>query len=272
MIDSPNYLINGRSDNHLSPMDRGLSYGDGVFRTFIVSSGVPRNWELQYKKLFEDCSSLGIICPFDDLLLQDISHLFENEVEAIAKIIVTRGQSQRGYALPTVANPNRVLIKYPMPRYPINNFKDGVSLHICDLKLGHQAKLAGIKHLNRLENVLARMEWNNEDYADGLLMDTKGYVIECTMSNIFARYGETLMTPDLSDCGVAGITRQRILDLAKSLGYNPVVRPITLMELMEADEVIICNSLFGVWQVRSIDIRKWSNLLLAPTLRVALGY
>jgi 4-amino-4-deoxychorismate lyase len=130
--------------------------------------------------------------------------------------------------------------------------------------------LAGIKHLNRLENVIARAEWQDNTIADGVLMDTTGHVIECTASNIFARFGNELHTPDLTACGVAGVTRQLILELSEKLSLQAKISHISLDRLKQADEVIICNSLFGAWQVRDLDQQHWPKLDLARQLRALL--
>lgn len=267
---STHYLINGESDLALSPLDRGLAYGDGVFRTLRMSQGIPVDWALHYDKLRHDCGALGIICPSQELLLADIERLFTPDEEAVVKIIVTRGAGPRGYAIPQTAAPTRIVLRESFPNYPHAYFEQGVSLHLCELRLAHQPQLAGIKHLNRLENVLARTEWSDNSAADGVLLDTNGAVIECTMSNLFARFGRSLVTPALDKCGVAGITRQRILDNATNLGYVPEVRELSLEELMQADEIVICNSLYGAWQVRSFNGRDWPLQGLAAEIRIML--
>jgi 4-amino-4-deoxychorismate lyase len=267
---STHYLINGESDLGLSPQDRGLAYGDGVFRTLRVSQAIPVDWALHYEKLTQDCSALSINCPSQELLLTDIERLFTPDEEAVAKIIVTRGAGPRGYAIPAATTPTRIVLRESFPLYPHHYFDEGVTLHLCRLRLSHQPRLAGIKHLNRLENVLARLEWADPKIADGLLLDEQGLVIECTMSNLFARFGETLVTPPLDKCGVAGITRQRILDNASNLGCTAVARELSLDALMEADEIITCNSLYGAWQVRSFNNRQWPKQGLALQIRTLL--
>lgn len=267
----PNYLINGNNEP-LSPLDRGFAYGDGVFRTLPIHHGKPDCWALHYSKLVNDCKVLSITCPEESLLLSDIERLFGAfgrlvEPHAVAKIIVTRGVGERGYALPKHAMPNRMVIKSNFPNYHAENNADGVKLHLCETHLGLQPKLAGIKHLNRLENVLARMEWQDKSVIDGLMLDINGYVIECTSSNVFARFNNKLVTPDLSECGVTGVTRQRIIDAAPSLGLVPTVQKVSLTELLQADEVIICNSLFGAWQVAELDNKVW--LTNSPTQHLA---
>lgn len=271
MTASPQYLINGRTDGQISPLDRGFAYGDGIFRTMHYTQGRVQSWELHYRKLLEDCNRLDIVCPTAEVLLSDIERLLADDAsDAAVKIIVTRGEGSRGYAVPALAQPNRVVIRAALPEYPATHLTHGVSLHLCELRLAHQPRLAGIKHLNRLDNVLARMEWNTAEFADGVLLDTDGYVIECTMSNLFIRSGQRLLTPDLTRCGVAGITRQRILTLAPQLGMQSEAVPISLAEVMAADELIICNSLFGAWQVSKFNQRQWQSQPLAAQLRQLL--
>jgi len=264
------YLINGRREVCLTPFDRGLSYGDGVFRTFPVRGRKPDCWDLHFRRLNEDCNALGIVCPPASVLLADISALCDISESVIVKIIVTRGEGARGYAVPQLSQPNRIVTKSELPNYPEQHFSEGIRLQVCDLRLAQQPRLAGIKHLNRLENVLARMEWVDAQISDGVLLDDEGHVIECTMSNLFIRVGESLITPDLTRCGVAGVTRQRIIDIAPSLGYNFHILEIDINMLLSADEVIICNSLFGAWQVRQIDETYWPAGILASRLRSRL--
>jgi len=275
MASPQTYLINGDFNQTISPLDRGFTYGDGVFRTMLIRHGVPESWPLHYQKLVADCAAIGIVCPSAELLMSDLQQLFpltplpETEV---AKIIISRGEGARGYAPPAITLPTRVVIKSSARVYAAESYSMGVNLHLCDTRLAYQAKLAGIKHLNRLENVIARMEWRDEHVFDGVLMDLSGNVIECTMSNIFARYDNTLITPDLSHCGVAGITRQRIMGLAKTLDFNFSVETLPLARLLQADEVIICNSLYGAFQVHSLNNIKWPQLKLAAIVRKALAY
>jgi 4-amino-4-deoxychorismate lyase len=116
------------------------------------------------------------------------------------------------------------------------------------------------------------MEWRDESLFDGVLQDQDGNVIECTMSNLFARFGTKLITPDLSSCGVAGITRQRIMALAHTLDLDMAVAKFSLERLLQADEVMICNSLYGAFQVRSLSQKVWPQLNLAENVRAALAY
>lgn len=264
-------LVNGSFNATISPLDRGFAYGDGVFRTIKVINGLPQHWPMHYQTLFADCSAIGIVCPSADDFIADFKKIFDaDEFSAVVKIMVTRGEGERGYNPPAITTPMRVMIKSSMPDYPEANFSEGVALHLCDTRIAHQPQLAGIKHLNRLDNVLARMEWNNPSIAEGLMLDSADNVIECTAANIFARYGDTLITPELDQCGVAGITRKQILSHAKRLQLKTSIERMNLTKLNAADEVIICNSLYGAWQVRELAGHQWPKQALAATLRQAL--
>ena len=255
MAHTHSYLINGSFNQAISPFDRGFAYGDGVFRTLLMRNGVPESWPQHYQKLVADCAVINIVCPSAELLMSDMQQLFLLEEVAVAKIIITRGEGNRGYTPPPITAPMRVVTKSPMPDYPETRFADGVNLTVCKTRLAAQPLLAGIKHLNRLENVLARMEWHNPDIADGIFLDTNDNVIECTAANIFARFGDTLITPSLTLCGVAGITRQRIIELAHTLSFKISVETFNLEKLLMADEVIICSSLYRAFQVKTVQIK-----------------
>ncbi len=263
-------LVNGSFNDFISLSDRGLAYGDGVFRTLKVTHGTPEHWPLHYQMLVSNCSVIGLVCPSAELFMSDFEQLFSSDEISVAKIIVSRGHGDRGYVLPAVIEPTRIMIKSNFPHYPQENFDEGVQLHLCETRLALQPRLAGIKHLNRLENVLARMEWNDSAINEGLMMDTTNNVIECTSSNIFARYNDVLLTPSIDECGIAGISRQRILSYATSLDLKVRIEKMSLKQLLKADEVIICNSLYGAWQVRKLTDKQWEKQALASNLRELL--
>jgi 4-amino-4-deoxychorismate lyase len=264
------YIINGGLDQGISPFDRGLSYGDGIFRTFKVINGLPVDWPLHYQRLVSDCGAIGIVCPSAEVLISDIQSLFLPNDSAVVKIIITRGEGERGYAAPPVTMPTRILIKSELPTYTASYYKTGVQLFVCKTILSYQAALVGVKHLNRLENVLARAEWNDPTYFDGVMLDIAGNVIECTSANIFARYGKELHTPLIDRCGIAGVTRQRIINLAHQPMLKPIIKNITLAELLDADEVFICNSIYGAIQVRAVAQKQWDMGDMATKIREIL--
>lgn len=275
-MENKSYLINGEFQESISPLDRGFAYGDGVFRTMRVKGGMPIIWHSHYQKLVSDCASIGIVCPSAALIMDDIQKLFIDDVldnkVSVAKIIITRGVGERGYLTPPITTPLRVVLKTKMPTYISQNVKNGVALTICETRLARQKQLAGVKHLNRLENILARMEWRDESIFDGLLMDDLGHVVEGTACNIFARFGQELHTPILDECGVAGVARSQILALSKPLNLFVKELKFDLVHLMNADEIIISNSLYGAFQVVKIADKVWKKQPLARTLRELMKY
>lgn len=266
-------LINGLPEDKIAATDRGLAYGDGVFRTLAARGGKPLCWRRHYAKLRGDCERLGIPAPDEGILLDEVASVAQEMAECAVKIIVTRGQSERGYALPAQAQPTRIVSSSPLPTYPDKNATEGIKARICELRLADQPRLAGIKHLNRLENVLARAEWSDSSIAEGLLLDQRGNLIEGVMSNLFILRQGILLTPDLNRCGVAGATRERILAWAELAGIPAKIQEIALEALWDAEEVMLCNSLIGVWQVREIETsgKTWGRGKLTPLIREYLA-
>jgi 4-amino-4-deoxychorismate lyase len=223
---------------------------------------------MQYRKLNHDCSALNIPCPEYDLLNRELESLSASHPDAVFKIIVTRGQSARGYAPDASSSPTHVWDAMPLPSVPEEWINDGVKLCVCSLRLARQPRLAGIKHLNRLENVLAAAELGSA--AEGIMLDTEGLVIEGVRSNLFTVKGGMLITPDLSRCGVAGVMRDRVLDAAHELGIKAEVRDVHLEEILEADELFLTNSVFGLLFASSLNDRNWTDFPVAARMRRAL--
>lgn len=260
-------LVNGQEWGCVSALDRGLAYGDGVFRTLRLRAGTVLQWPRQYAKLAGDCVRIGIEPPAGTLLQREIAELARGEQDAVIKLIVTRGESARGYAPVAEAVPTRVVLRSPLPEHPPSYRIDGVRARVCDLRLAWQPQLAGIKHLNRLENVLARSEWRDPAIAEGLLFDQRDHLTGGTMSNVFLLRQQELLTPEIEGSGVAGVTRARLLALAQRAGYTARSARLTLQDVLDADEVMLCNSLIGIWQVRELAHRRWSAGTATPRLR-----
>ena len=256
-------LVNGEAAAGNDVLDRGLHYGDGVFRTLKVAGGKVRWWDEQFRKLAEDCAALAIPCPDKAVLEAEVLRLAGEPDVGVIKIIITRGVGQRGYAIPADAAPRRIVMGFP----GTSQENRDVRVRWCELRLSSQPRLAGIKHLNRLENVLARSEWNAPDIAEGLLLDESGHVICGTMSNLFIAEQESLVTPALTHCGVAGVARSRIIQSAERHGQPVRFEPISRERLLAADGAFLCNSLIGVWRVAGLENRQWPDNGRAETLR-----
>jgi len=261
------FLVNGVSSDAIAVTDRGLAYGDGVFRTFAVRGSEPQHWRRHYDRLHRDCAVLGMVCPDETTLRSDLAQLSRDNPDFAAKIIITRGPGARGYAPPVPAQPTRIVSASALPHYPQDFATRGIRLHLCAIRLGYQPALAGVKHLNRLENVLARREWHDAEIAEGLLCDMEGHAICGTMTNLFMVERGTLFTPEVTRCGVAGVTRDRVIAAAAEHGLACHIDNIAYERLLQAEEIWLTNSLVGLWPVRELGGKSWAPGPLAARVR-----
>lgn len=252
-------VINGVPATAVDARDRGLAYGDGVFRTVALRDGKLEAWSQQWARLAEDCQALSLECPGPDMWLDAIRLAAGGLRDAALKLMVTRGCGLRGYLYPLPQQCTWLVLAGPLPVYDAALSQQGITARWCNLRLSTQPLLAGIKHLNRLENVLARNEWQDPQIREGLLLDQQGRLIEGTMSNLLLLTGQLLLTPALAHCGVAGVTRERILQSAVRLGWQVEIADVSVEQLLAADEVGICNSLIGLWPVRELPQRQWQQ-------------
>lgn len=249
-------LINGEPGDSVSVLDRGFQYGDGLFETLTVVNGTPLLWDRHMQRLIHGAKRLGIEAPAETLLRDEAERVCRGSSRAVLKLIITRGTSGRGYAPAPESTPTRAVCLSPWPDYPSRYRSHGVAVRFCRTIIARNGTFAGLKHLNRLEQVRARMELD-EDHAEGLMQDEFGHVIEGTMTNIFVVRGNELLTADLSHSGVEGVMRGLVLERAAAL--TPACRVTTLKRetVLNADEVFLTNSLIGLWPVRRLDSREY---------------
>ncbi|HET9653302.1 MAG TPA: aminodeoxychorismate lyase [Usitatibacter sp.] len=263
-------LVDGKPADCVAVADRGLAFGDGVFRTILVRGGRPLNWLWHRMRLAADGATLGLPLPDEALLLREIGQVAPGD--AVVKVTVTRGASLRGYAIPAQAHPTRIVAAFPPPAYPPSHAQEGVAVRRCALVLSAQPRLAGAKTLNRLENVLARSEWQDGAIAEGLLADEQGRVIEGTMSNLFLVREGRLATPRLDRCGVVGAQRERIRELAGAAGIACEECELRWQDVLSADEAFLTNSLIGIWPVARFEDRTWAPGPLTRRLQALLAH
>jgi 4-amino-4-deoxychorismate lyase len=262
------WLVNGQPTG-VDPADRGLAYGDGLFETMGAVDGHIRWLDLHFDRLEDGCRRLSIPAPPRAALGQEIAAHCPPQGRAIVKLIVTRGTGPRGYAPPEITRPTRVLAISAWPEYDAANYRQGISVRVCRLRLGENPVLAGIKHLSRLEQVLAELELKGHGAAQGLLLDTSERVVGGTNSNLFAVFGTEIATPALTRCGVKGVMRRAVLEAAPALGMRIAERDLTLEQVLGADELFVTNSLFGVWPIATVDSRR---LPVGPVTRRIMGH
>lgn len=246
------WLVNGEPAG-VDPADRGLAYGDGLFETMAARDGSVTRIDWHFERLEEGSRRLEIPCPQRALLEHEIVAAIPRTGRAVVKLILTRGSGTRGYRPSGNAKPTRVLAVSPWPDRPSHYYETGIRLATCRLRLGENPALAGMKHLARLEHVLAEIELRDRDADQGLLLDTSGRVVSGTSSNVFAVHAGKLTTPLLTRAGVAGIMRRAVMGAARELGLDAEERDLLPTELRAADEIFVTNSLIGIWPVAVLD-------------------
>jgi 4-amino-4-deoxychorismate lyase len=259
-------LVDGHAETGLPLDDRGLAYGDGLFETIRFVAGRAPLWTGHMTRLARGCRRLRIEVPSKDQLLAEAQQIAGSERDAVIKIIVTRS-SGRGYAGDKDATARCMIMARSLPGIDANAYRHGVRLRWCALRLSMQPALAGLKHLNRLEQVLARGEWRDPRIYDGLLCDQEGEVVSATSANLFIVRRGVLLTPKLDRCGVAGVARATILRRA---AYFCRVREARLRvdDVDSADEIFLSNAVRGIVPVRALARRRFR---LGPVTR-RLGY
>jgi len=250
-------LVNGVESSAISVDDRGLQYGDGLFETMSAQDGRVRNFERHMERLAEGGRRLGIPVPDPRLVADECERALAGLGAGSVKLTVTRGPGPRSYRPPAEPAVTRIVVSSaPKPR---NDPDDGIVVRLCETPLGLNPRLAGIKHLNRLEQVMACAEWDDPAIAEGLMSAVDGRIVCATAANVFLVKEGRLLTPAIRDCGVAGVMRGLVLEAARELGIVAEVADLRLDDLGAADEVFLTNAITGVRPVGEVlDVRRYA--------------
>lgn len=252
-------LINGCATTQLAAADRGLQFGDGCFTTARVVNGEVVWLEAHLQRLQQACLRLRIAFSERQTLAAEMQQLAQGQAQAVLKVIITRGAGGRGYSPAGCSALTRLLSLSPYPAHYPALREQGARLSLVSTPLGINPALAGIKHLNRLEQVLIRSELDERGGDEALVLDSDGWLVECCAANLFWRKGNQLFTPDLSRCGVDGLARQQLLRDAAELGLMIAQVRETPATLQDADEVLITNALMPLLPVRQIGQQHYSS-------------
>jgi 4-amino-4-deoxychorismate lyase len=268
-------LVDGRPARGLSPLDRGLHFGDGLFETIACRRGRARFLALHLDRLMQGCERLAIEPAPVAAIRGEIEQLALRTDAAIIKLIVTRGQAlARGYAPAGGEGATRIALRYPWPHEESGSWQAGVRAGIASLRLGENAALAGMKHLNRLEQVLAQSERDSRQVRELLLFGSSGRLVSGTMSNVFIVRQGKLETPRIDLCGVAGVMRRVVLREARRAGIAVEECDIAAPDLAQAQEIFLTNARIGIWPVNALEkqdlpvgpITQRLQSLIAPML------
>ena len=264
-------FLNGEQTETITIADRGLQYGDGVWETLAIRNGRVMQLPAHLARLKKGINALSINGYRESVLLEDIEQVLASaepsELTSILKIIITRGVGGRGYNPQGCNQPNRIVSLHPWPKFIHDYATEGVHITLCNNRLSHNPLLAGFKHLNRLEQVLARAEFSDE-YQEGLVMDFQDNVIEGTMSNLFVIHSDThISTPDLTLCGIRGIARSCILDELRDMGVEIDITNVSVDDILQARGLFLTNSILQIWPVKQFQQRHYGIPTVVKTLQ-----
>ncbi|WP_413722430.1 aminodeoxychorismate lyase [Sodalis sp. RH24] len=252
------YWINGKPRRQLPVNDRATQFGDGFFTTARIRAGAIDLLPYHLDRLAEAGERL-LFAPLDrGLLTSEMRRVAELRQQGVLKVLISRGSGGRGYSAAGCDAPLRIMSHTAAPAHYVAWRESGVSLALSPVRLARGPLLAGIKHLNRLEQVLIRAHLDRDAVAEeALVLDTQGFIVECCAANIFWRTGDRVYTPALTHAGVAGVMRRHIMRLlaASPFSLQQVEAPAAALD--DAEEVIICNALMPVLPVNRIAQRRY---------------
>lgn len=265
------WMLNGVEANTISVMDRGLMLGDGCFTTLQIRDSALQLWPYHWQRLVECCQRLQLLLPAQDVLVSHLKTMATGHHLACAKVVLTRGSGGRGYSSHGCNQQSELLTIQPFPEHYLQWRQQGVKLGVCQQRLGSSSMLAGLKTLNRLEQVLLKDEIERSGWPEAIVLNEDGVVIECVTANLFWRRDCVLYTPDLSRCGVRGVMRAWVMEQMAALGLRVEVVAEPLSSMMKADEVFITNALMEVVPVTGINDAEYPDHALARQLQVLLA-
>lgn len=249
--------------------ERAFQFGDGLFETIAVIDGIPCLWDAHIARLAEGCQRLSLPLPDLDSLAEECARLCAGHSRAVIKILWTAGRSERGYRRPRPLAPQRILRR---SAWQVPQSHPGWIVRQCRHRLSENPALAQIKHLNRLDQVVARAEWDDPLIDEGLMLGQDGRVVCATMSNLFVQRGGALITPAVDRAGVAGVVRDLVIKVAEEAGQRVCVDAVSLDQVRTADALFLTNSLIGVarisrYESTDFDLMLGEHAVMAETRR-----
>ncbi|NRA54041.1 MAG: aminodeoxychorismate lyase [Gammaproteobacteria bacterium] len=245
--------INGQAGNQVAVTDRGLNYGDGIFTTILVTQGQCQDLVAHLARLQQGLKLLNIATVDYVALAAQLTEIAKAQAMAVIKVLISRGQGTRGYSCVGCDTPLVVVTTSDYPAHYHTLRQQGISLGVSTIALGLNPLLAGIKHLNRLEQVLVRQQIDDSDYQDAVVLDCQGFIVETGIANIFWVKDNVVYSPSLELAGVKGIMRAKVITWLTEAGYQVDTDRYRLSSIMSADEVFITNCLMTVVRVNNIE-------------------
>jgi 4-amino-4-deoxychorismate lyase len=248
-------LVNGRYTNNISIKDRGFLYGDGVFRTMLVENYKPLYSKEQLQKLRQDAALINIKIPSNKTLLNDIKKI-STQKRCIVKIIVTRGNSDRGYSYKNDIQPNLILQRSQFSKKEFIKNQKGVRVNSGKIPL-QKSFFSEIKHLSRIESVMA-LSGKSHNIYDRILLDERKNIIQGAFHCIFFKKGKRITLPEINDYGLNGISRKLLIDYINHKELLLSIKKIKYNSLEKYDEMYLLNSVYGLIPVVQYDNYKFN--------------
>jgi 4-amino-4-deoxychorismate lyase len=255
--------VDGERQQNVPLPDRGLDYGDGLFETLLLESNKPLFPDLHWQRLrrgltvleFPDC--IERVMRHFQLAIDELQQ--ENWPRTALRITVTRGAGPRGYTPPQVPKP-RVIVSATRLGSANDSLPTAASLVKASMRWGNQPALMGIKHLNRLEQVLAAVEKQRAGADEALMLGQSWQLVSVASGNLFIVLDGEIHTPLLDECGIAGTRRQLVIETwAPAAGYRVSESRLDLAALQDASEVFYSNTLWGLRPVASLEDLRWDR-------------
>ncbi len=245
--------------------DRAANYGDGVFTTMQLEAGSVALLAQHVSRLKHDAGKLGI-----NVSAQSLHHAISNAARqyqhGVLKCVVSAGEGGRGYARATQVQPSLHVSHHSLPGHYAHMRQQGMSLSVAQTRLAVQPVLAGLKHLNRLEQVLIKQELVGSEADDALVCDYQGRLIEASAANVFWSHQGRWFTPSLNGCGVSGVMRGFVMEWMRIRGMNVEVGDFTPADCARADSVMLTNALMGLMPVKRLMLEGASYTFSINTI------
>jgi len=252
--------INGalvpRGEAMISPFDRGILYGYGLFETMRSYGGRVFSLDRHLARLMHSADKIGLDASLDPATLRQAIHrtLEANKLmDARIRLTVLAGEGERGLAPPTSGMLTIIVVAEELVLPSPQAYEDGISAAVVSVRRNSQSPLAGIKSIGYLDNLLAHSEAVAAGADEAILLNERGFVAECSTSNIFLVVEGRLFTPSAESGILPGITREVVLELAQGLGITAVAGEIPLAQLLRADEAFLTNSVVEVMPIVEVD-------------------
>ena len=252
--------INGalvsRAQARVSPLDRGILYGYGLFETMRSYGGHVFSLDRHLARLMHSAGKMGIDAGLDPAALEQAIYktLEANErPDARIRLTVLAGEGERGLTLPTPGTLTIIIVAEKLVLPPPRDYKEGISAVVVSTRRNSRSLLSGIKSINYLDSLVAQSEAIAAGADQAILLNERGFVAECSTSNIFLVVAEKLLTPSVESGILPGVTREEVIELALTLGVAVVEEEISLAVLLRADEAFMTNSIIEVMPITTVD-------------------